>query len=259
MARTAIATDSNSGITQSQAKELGVFVLPMPFFMRGKIQFEDIDLTQEQFYEILAEDAAVSTSQPSPGDLMDFWNKILEEYDDIVYIPMSSGLSASCDTATVLSEDYEGKVQVVNNQRISVTQQQSVLDAKKMANRGVAAKDIKAILEEDALDASIYIMVDTLKYLKKGGRVTPAAAMIGTVLNIKPVLTIQGEKLDAFEKARCETGKESHDQGYEKRYGQTLRKRACSRHHGTSHCLYRKRQRSNRWMDCRSKRSLPGF
>ena len=123
MARTAIATDSNSGITQSQAKELGVFVLPMPFFMRGKIQFEDIDLTQEQFYEILAEDAAVSTSQPSPGDLMDFWNKILEEYDDIVYIPMSSGLSASCDTATVLSEDYEGKVQVVNNQRISVTQQ----------------------------------------------------------------------------------------------------------------------------------------
>ena len=124
--RTAIATDSNSGITQSQAKELGVFVLPMPFFMRGKIQFEDIDLTQEQFYEILAEDAAVSTSQPSPGDLMDFWNKILEEYDDIVYIPMSSGLSTSCDTATVLSEDYEGKVQVVNNQRISVTQQQSV-------------------------------------------------------------------------------------------------------------------------------------
>ena len=202
MARTAIATDSNSGITQSQAKELGVFVLPMPFFMRGKIQFEDIDLTQEQFYEILAEDAAVSTSQPSPGDLMDFWNKILEEYDDIVYIPMSSGLSASCDTATVLSEDYEGKVQVVNNQRISVTQQQSVLDAKKMANRGVAAKDIKAILEEDALDASIYIMVDTLKYLKKGGRLTPAVAAIGTMLRLKPVLTIQGDKLDAFAKVR---------------------------------------------------------
>ena len=202
MARTAIATDSNSGITQSQAKELGVFVLPMPFFMRGKIQFEDIDLTQEQFYEILAEDAAVSTSQPSPGDLMDFWNKILEEYDDIVYIPMSSGLSTSCDTATVLSEDYEGKVQVVNNQRISVTQQQSVLDAKKMANRGVAAKDIKAILEEDALDASIYIMVDTLKYLKKGGRVTAAGAAIGTVLNIKPVLQIQGGKLDAYKKVR---------------------------------------------------------
>ena len=150
MARTAIATDSNSGITQSQAKELGVFVLPMPFFMRGKIQFEDIDLTQEQFYEILAEDAAVSTSQPSPGDLMDFWNKILEEYDDIVYIPMSSGLSTSCDTATVLSEDYEGKVQVVNNQRISVTQQQSVLDAKKMANRGV----------DTVADARVYAWLD---------------------------------------------------------------------------------------------------
>ena len=151
MARTAIATDSNSGITQSQAKELGVFVLPMPFFMRGKIQFEDIDLTQEQFYEILAEDAAVSTSQPSPGDLMDFWNKILEEYDDIVYIPMSSGLSTSCDTATVLSEDYEGKVQVVNNQRIS-DYAAAVLFwmQRKWQNRGVAAKDIKAILEEDA-------------------------------------------------------------------------------------------------------------
>ena len=202
MARTAIATDSNSGITQSQAKELGVFVLPMPFFMRGKIQFEDIDLTQEQFYEILAEDAAVSTSQPSPGDLMDFWNKILEEYDDIVYIPMSSGLSASCDTATVLSEDYEGKVQVVNNQRISVTQQQSVLDAMNLREEGKSAAEIKEILEKEKLQASIYITVDTLKYLKKGGRITPAAAAIGTVLNLKPVLQIQGEKLDAFSKAR---------------------------------------------------------
>ena len=179
MARTAIATDSNSGITQSQAKELGVFVLPMPFFMRGKIQFEDIDLTQEQFYEILAEDAAVSTSQPSPGDLMDFWNKILEEYDDIVYIPMSSGLSTSCDTATVLSEDYEGKVQVVNNQRISVTQQQSVLDAMNLREEGKSAAEIKEILEKEKLQASIYITVDTLKYLKKGGRITPAAAAIG--------------------------------------------------------------------------------
>ena len=202
MARTAIATDSNSGITQSQAKELGVFVLPMPFFMRGKIQFEDIDLTQEQFYEILAEDAAVSTSQPSPGDLMDFWNKILEEYDDIVYIPMSSGLSTSCDTATVLSEDYEGKVQVVNNQRISVTQQQSVLDAMNLREEGKSAAEIKEILEKEKLQASIYITVDTLKYLKKGGRITPAAAAIGTVLNLKPVLQIQGEKLDAFSKAR---------------------------------------------------------
>ena len=152
---------------------------------------------------------------------MDFWNKILEEYDDIVYIPMSSGLSTSCDTATVLSEDYEGKVQVVNNQRISVTQQQSVLDAKKMANRGVAAKDIKAILEEDALDASIYIMVDTLKYLKKRRPRYAGSSMIGTVLNIKPVLTIQGEKLDAFEKARgVKQAKKAMIKAMKKEYGQ---------------------------------------
>ena len=202
MIKVAIATDSNSGITQLQAKELGISVMPMPFYIDDELYFEDITLTQEQFYEKLKSDCTITTSQPAPGDVTDLWDKLLKEYDEVVYIPMSSGLSTSCDTATVLSEDYEGKVQVVNNQRISVTQQQSVLDAKKMANRGVAAKDIKAILEEDALDASIYIMVDTLKYLKKGGRVTPAAAMIGTVLNIKPVLTIQGEKLDAFEKAR---------------------------------------------------------
>ena len=202
MARTAVATDSNSGITQEQGKELGIFVLPMPFFIKGKLHFEDIDLTQEQFYQMLEDDTPVSTSQPSPGDLIDFWNNILKEYDEIVYIPMSSGLSTSCDTAVVLSEDFDGKVQVVNNQRISVTQRQSVLDAKNMANRGVSAKEIKKILEEDALSASIYLMVDTLKYLKKGGRVTPAAAMIGAVLSIKPVLTIQGEKLDAFEKVR---------------------------------------------------------
>ena len=202
MARTAVATDSNSGITQAQAKELGIYVLPMPFFIKGKLHFEEIDLSQEQFYQMLEDDTPVSTSQPSPGDLIDFWNKILEEYDEIVYIPMSSGLSTSCDTAIVLSEDFDGKVQVVNNQRISVTQRQSVLDAKSMANRGVSAKEIKSILEEDALASSIYLMVDTLKYLKKGGRITPAAAMIGAVLSIKPVLTIQGEKLDAFEKVR---------------------------------------------------------
>lgn len=202
MARTAVATDSNSGITQSEAKELGIFVLPMPFFIKGKLHFEDIDLTQEQFYQMLEEDTAVSTSQPSPGDLLDFWNKILEEYDDIVYIPMSSSLSTSCDTAIVLSEEFDGRVQVVNNQRISVTQRQAVMDARKMAGRGVPAGQIKEILEEDAMCASIYLMVDTLKYLKKGGRVTPAAAMIGAVLSIKPVLTIQGEKLDAFEKVR---------------------------------------------------------
>mgnify|MGYP002552775334 CR=1 FL=1 len=202
MARTAIATDSNSGITQSQAKELGVFVLPMPFFMRGKIQFEDIDLTQEQFYEILAEDAAVSTSQPSPGEVIELWDKLLEEYDEIVHIPMSSGLSSTCETAIMLSNDYDGKVEVVNNQRISVTQKTSVRDAVKLAAEGKSAAQIKEILEAEKLESSIYITVDTLKYLKKGGRITPAAAAIGTVLNLKPVLQIQGEKLDAFAKVR---------------------------------------------------------
>ena len=202
MSKVAIVTDSNSGITQEQGKELGIFVLPMPFFIDGELYLEDITLSQSEFYEKLGADSDISTSQPSPGEVMDLWDKVLEEYDELVCIPMSSGLSSTCATAITLSAEYDGRVQVVDNQRISVTQEQSVLDAKKMANRGVAAKDIKAILEEDALDASIYIMVDTLKYLKKGGRVTPAAAMIGTVLNIKPVLTIQGEKLDAFEKAR---------------------------------------------------------
>ena len=202
MSKVAIVTDSNSGITQERGKELGIFVLPMPFFIDGELYLEDITLSQSEFYEKLGADSDISTSQPSPGEVMDLWDKVLEEYDELVCIPMSSGLSSTCATAITLAAEYDGRVQVVDNQRISVTQEQSVLDANKMANRGVAAKDIKAILEEDALDASIYIMVDTLKYLKKGGRVTPAAAMIGTVLNIKPVLTIQGEKLDAYAKVR---------------------------------------------------------
>ncbi|MDD7739703.1 MAG: DegV family protein [Lachnospiraceae bacterium] len=202
MSKIAIVTDSNSGITQNQAKELGVFVLPMPFFVEGKLHFEDIDLTQEQFYQLLESDADLSTSQPSPGDLMDLWEKVLKEYETLVYIPMSSALSASCETAMMLAKDYEGKVFVVNNRRISITQRQCVVEAKEMADQGATAEEIKAILEEDALEASIYLMVDTLKHLKKGGRITPAAAMIGSVLNLKPVLTIQGGKLDAFAKVR---------------------------------------------------------
>ena len=202
MARTAIATDSNSGITQSQAKELGVFVLPMPFFMRGKIQFEDIDLTQEQFYEELAAGKNIMTTQPSPGQVMGIWDEALKEYDEIVYIPMSSGLSGSYQTAAMLAEDYEGKVYVVNNQRISVTQRQSVLDALRLIEAGKSAKEIKDILEEDRFNSSIYLMVDTLVYLKKGGRITPAAAALGTLLKLKPVLQIQGDRLDAFAKAR---------------------------------------------------------
>lgn len=202
MAKVAIATDSNSGISQAMAKELGICVVPMPFTIDDKIYFEDVTLTQEQFYEKLRSDCTITTSQPAPGDVMDLWDKLLEENDEVVYIPMSSGLSNSCETALMLAEDYDGKVFVVNNQRISVTQKCSVLDAIELAKQGKSGAEIKAILEDMKLESSIYITVDTLKYLKQGGRVTPAAAAIGTILNIKPVLQIQGEKLDSFAKAR---------------------------------------------------------
>lgn len=202
MSKLAIITDSNSGITQRRGKELGIFVLPMPFFIDGQLFLEDITLTQEQFYERLGADSDISTSQPSPGDVMELWEKILRDYDEIVHIPMSSGLSSSCATAMSIADEYDGRVQVVNNQRISVTQEQSVYDAMKLRDEGKSAKEIKEILEKEKFLSSIYITVDTLKYLKKGGRVTPAAAAIGTVLNLKPVLQIQGEKLDAFAKVR---------------------------------------------------------
>ncbi len=202
MSKIAIVTDSNSGITQAQGKELGIHVIPMPFTINGENYFEDINLTQDEFYKLQGEDADISTSQPVIGDMLDLWDKLLEEYDEIVHIPMSSGLSGSCATATTLAEDYDGKVQIVNNQRISVTQRESALEAMELAKMGKSAKEIKDILEEHKLEASIYITVDTLQYLKKGGRVTPAAAAIGTVLNLKPVLQIQGEKLDAFAKVR---------------------------------------------------------
>ena len=202
MSRIAIATDSNSGITQAQARELGVFVLPMPFYINDELFLEDITLTQEQFYQRLAEDADVKTTQPAPGDVVELWDKILKDYDQVVYIPMSSGLSSSCETAQMLAQDYEGRVFVVNNQHISVTQRRSVLDAKKLAEAGWSAERIKETLEATRFDSDIYITVDTLKYLKKGGRCTPAAAAIGTVLGLKPVLRIKGEKLDSFAKAR---------------------------------------------------------
>lgn len=198
----AAATDSNSGITQDQAKQLGVHVLPMPFIIDGQMYYEGVDLTHEEFFRRMEEGADITTSQPSPGEVTDFWDKLLEEYDAVVYIPMSSGLSGSCQTAMLLAENYEGKVYVVNNQRISVTQMQSVLDARDLIKKGYAAAQIRNILEETKFDSSIYVTVTTLKYLKKGGRITPAAAMLGTLLQIKPVLTIQGEKLDAFSKAR---------------------------------------------------------
>lgn len=200
--KVAIVTDSNSGITQDQGREMGVYVLPMPFMINQKTYFEDIDLTQEEFYQKLEGGDDISTSQPSPDSVMTLWEQVLETHDQLVHIPMSSGLSGSCETAVMLSRDYDGKVEVANNQKISVTQRQSVLDAIEMVKKGWNAKEIKEALEKAKHDSSIYITVDTLKYLKKGGRITPAAAALGTLLKIKPVLTIQGERLDAFAKAR---------------------------------------------------------
>ncbi len=202
MGKVAVMTDSNSGITQKAGKELGIYVLPMPFYIDEKLYFEDITLSQEAFYEKLASDCEISTSQPSPANVMEMWDAALKEYEEIVYIPMSSGLSGSCETAAMLAQDYDGKVQVVNNQRISVTQEQSVYDAIHLAEQGKSAAEIKEILEREKMVSSIYLMVDTLKYLKKGGRITPAAAALGTVLNLKPVLQIQGEKLDSYAKVR---------------------------------------------------------
>ena len=202
MSRVVVVTDSNSGITQAEAKELGVVVMPMPFYINEEMFYEDIDLTQEQFYAKLAEGGDIKTSMPLVGDVTDKWDELLKEYDEIVYIPMSSGLSSSCETAYMLSQDYDGKVQVVNNQRISVTMRQSVLDVKAMTDSGKTAEEIKDILEDEKFNSSIYIMVDTRTYLKKGGRITPAAAALGALLKLKPVLQIQGEKLDAFAKAR---------------------------------------------------------
>lgn len=202
MTKIAIVTDSNSGITQEEGRSLGVSVLPMPFYINEVMYLEGITLSQEEFYEHLQKDETISTSQPSPGEVCGLWDNLLTEYDEIVHIPMSSGLSASCETAMGLARDYDGKVQVVDNQRISVTQRQSVLDALALAKAGKSAAEIREILEAEKLESSIYITLETLKYLKKGGRITPAAAAIGTVLNLKPVLQIQGEKLDAYSKCR---------------------------------------------------------
>lgn len=206
MSKTAVLTDSNSGITQSEAEKMGVYVIPMPFYIDNQLYYEDIDLTQDQFYEKLRNpDIKITTSMPLVGDLVSKWDELLKTYDDIVYIPMSSGLSSSCETAVMLSKDYDGRVQVVNNQRISVTQRLSVDEALAMAADGKNALQIREFLEETKFDSSIYITVATLKYLKRGGRLTPAVAAIGTVLRIKPVLQIQGEKLDSYSKARTMT------------------------------------------------------
>lgn len=228
MRRIAIITDSNSGITQSQGGDMGIFVIPMPFTIDGEVYLEGVDLEQEKFLARLTANADISTSQPSPGSVMELWDTLLKDYEEIVYIPMSSALSTSCETAMVLAKDYDGKVQVVNNQRISVTQRQSVLNAKALADQGRPAEEIKSILEAEKKDTSIYIALETLQYLKKGGRITPAAAAFGTVLNIKPVLQIQGEKLDAFSKARgkLKTKKimiDAMKADFEKRFGDLLK------------------------------------
>ena len=204
MSKVAVITDSNSGITQAEARELGIKVMPMPFYFGEEMFYEDIDLTQDEFYVKLKSDAEIKTSMPLVGEVTDAWDAALKEYDEIVYIPMSSGLSSSCATAIMLSQDddYEGKVFVVDNQRISVTQRQSVMDALMLAGQGKSAKEIYDILMAEKKESAIYIMLDTLYYLKKGGRITPAAAALGTLLRLKPVLQIQGEKLDAFAKAR---------------------------------------------------------
>ncbi|MBE5843635.1 MAG: DegV family protein [Butyrivibrio sp.] len=203
MSKVAIITDTNSGLMPKDGEALGITVIPTPFMIDGVEYLEGVTLTQEEFFKKLADGADVSTSQPSPGALLELWDKLLKEYDEIVYIPLSSGLSSSCQTATMLAmDDYEGKVFVVNNQRISVTMRQSVLDAIELRDKGMSGKEIKDKLEAVKFESSIYIMLDTLYYLKKGGRITPAAAALGTLLKLKPVLQIQGEKLDAFAKAR---------------------------------------------------------
>lgn len=202
MQKVRIVTDSNSGITQKEAKELGIDVIPMPFDINGETFYEDITLTQEEFYKKLQEGSDISTSQPSIETITSLWDRLLEEYDEIVHISMSSGLSGSCQTAMAMAADYDGRVQVVDNQRISVTMKRSVMEALELVRQGKNASEVKKILEDTKFDSSIYITLDTLKYLKKGGRITPAAAALGTILRIKPVLQIQGEKLDAFAKAR---------------------------------------------------------
>lgn len=204
MKKIAVLTDSNSGISQEEATQNGLFVIPMPFMINNHTYYEGITLNQEQFFDFLEKEADVSTSQPSPDTIISTYQKLLKEYDEVVYIPMSSGLSGSCQTATALASENEfsGKVHVINNQRISVTQKQSAYDALALAQKGYGGAEIKEILEEDKFNCSIYIMLDTLYYLKKGGRITPAAAALGTLLKLKPVLQIQGEKLDAYAKAR---------------------------------------------------------
>ena len=225
MEKIAIVTDSNSGITQEKAKKLGIRVLPMPFYIDGELFYEDITLTQEEFYQRLAEDADISTSQPSPAEVTGLWDEVLQDNDKIIYIPMSSGLSSSCETAMGLARDYEGKVYVVDNQRISITQQQSVWDAIEMRDKGMSAEEIVDVLMREKLEASIYITVDTLKYLKKGGRVTPAAAAIGTVPELKAGAHHPGREAGCIcQGAGYQSGQEDHAGRHGERYQGAVRR-----------------------------------
>ncbi|MBQ9109878.1 MAG: DegV family protein [Oscillospiraceae bacterium] len=202
MSRIAVITDTNSSMTQEEADRLGVYLVPMPFMVDGKEYFEGVDCTYEQFFAMLAGGGDVSTSQPSPDAVTTLWDRVLEEYDAIIHIPMSSALSSSCATAKALAAEYEGRVFVADNKRISISQRESVLDALTMIGQGMEAADICAKLEAEAFASSIYLAVNTLDLLKKSGRVTAAGAAVAAVLGIKPVLQIQGEKLDAFAKVR---------------------------------------------------------
>lgn len=202
MSKIGIITDTNSGLSVELAKENEILLIPMPVSVNGEEYFENVNLSQAAFFEYMANDAVVSTSQPSPAAVMGCWDEALKTYDELIYIPMSSALSSSCQSAKMFAEDYNGKVFVIDNRRISVSQKQSALDAAKWRAQGVSAREISERLMDTALDASIYLAVDDLKYLKKGGRITPSVAAIGTVLNIKPVLKIQGGKLDTYKKVR---------------------------------------------------------
>lgn len=200
--KTAIVADTNSGISRRQAEEMGISLIPMPFLINGKEYWEGEDCTQEFFFQQLAAGAEVATSQPAPGDVAELWEWLLEKYDAVLHFPMSSSLSGSCQTARALAMDYPGRVFVVDNRRISVTLLSSVAQAQRLLAEGIRAEEVRRILEEQSGEQSIYIAVNTLEYLKKGGRVTAAGAAMGTLLNLKPVLQIQGGKLDAYKKCR---------------------------------------------------------
>lgn len=200
--KTAIVTDTNSGISASQAEAMGIHLIPMPFFIGGETYYEGKDVSHALFFQKMADGVEVSTSQPSPADIIALWEKLLEDHDAVLHFPMTSGLSGSCASAKALAREYGGRVLVVDDKRISVTLMQSVRNALTLLAQGKTAGEVRDILEAESYDSSIYIAVNTLEYLKKSGRVTAAGAAMASILSIKPVLQIQGDKLDAYKKVR---------------------------------------------------------